>query len=417
MARLEAQSAMLYYPTPLSVGQRVVNHLVLPESGMTRLFDPCCGEGAILASMAKTIKLAYPDRVVDTWGIELYPERAAAAARVLDNVREMPFEVAGFAPMSVRRRFSLCLFNPPYDTVDGKRLEQTFWRKLSTWTGVGSVVVAVLSYRGLTHSMMEDIIGNYKTLAVWRFGDTGTPGERFETFKQIVLVLERETSEASYKSYVDYAEVSRKMRQYGASASEYAIRQLPTEPPADLVIKLTRAYGGGRIIRRSFTEGERQAALNDTTLHEQMTAKLFPVSVQMERPLMPLRVGHIAMVVAGGQAGTMAMDGEVFKGRAVKTQVETTDPDDPTTTYLTDKYDTHITEVTRKGLRHLTLAPEIEAFLNDKADTFKEHIETEFVPYGNDITDAEHAILDTLSLLQPFQQPSTGKADTAFSDP
>jgi len=397
LARLESMTKMQFSPTPVSIGQKVVGHIALPETGIIRLFDPCCGEGEILNSMAKTIKQAYPDREVQTWGIELSPERAAIAATVLDNVREMPFEVAGFAPMSVRRRFSLCLFNPPYGTDSSIRLEETFWRKLSTWTGVGSIVVAVLPYTGLTSRMMHDITANYKTLAVWRFGDTGTPDEQFDTFKQIVLVLERETSVAGAGSWADYNVVNSKLRQYGAGAGLHTIKDLPTEPPADLLIKLTPSYHGGRIIRRSFTEDERKAALKDTTLHEQMTAKLFPASVQMERPLMPLRVGHIAMVVAGGQAGTMTVDNEVFKGRAVKTQVTTTDQDDPSITYMTDKYDTHITHVTRNGMRHLTLPVEIETFLNSKADLFREHIETEFVPYGNSITPQEHAILDTLS--------------------
>ena len=51
MARLEAQSKLLYYPTPPSVVELVASWF--RAEGTTRLVDPCCGKGEALAQFGK----------------------------------------------------------------------------------------------------------------------------------------------------------------------------------------------------------------------------------------------------------------------------------------------------------------------------------------------------------------------------
>jgi type I restriction-modification system DNA methylase subunit len=48
--RLEAKIKMGYYPTPLSVVERVRSFLKFPEEN-ANLFDPCCGEGLALKNL------------------------------------------------------------------------------------------------------------------------------------------------------------------------------------------------------------------------------------------------------------------------------------------------------------------------------------------------------------------------------
>ena len=61
--RLEAKIKMGYYPTPLSVVERVRSSLGFPEENVN-LFDSCCGEGLALKNLKGDAKAT-------TYGIEL----------------------------------------------------------------------------------------------------------------------------------------------------------------------------------------------------------------------------------------------------------------------------------------------------------------------------------------------------------
>ena len=78
MARLEAQSKLLYYPTPPSVVETIATWF--KSEGKTRLVDPCCGKGEALAQFARLI-----DPEAETWGVEISYSRAAEAKEVLST--------------------------------------------------------------------------------------------------------------------------------------------------------------------------------------------------------------------------------------------------------------------------------------------------------------------------------------------
>jgi hypothetical protein len=68
---------MGYYPTPASLLDAISSYLNSDPAGVTRLLDPCCGEGEALAHIAARLDAS------ETWGAELSPARAAIAANVL----------------------------------------------------------------------------------------------------------------------------------------------------------------------------------------------------------------------------------------------------------------------------------------------------------------------------------------------
>ena len=117
--RLEGKSKLGYYPTPMITLARLITWLGIYNNGFRRFFDPCCGEGTALASIAS----AYP---AETVGVELSDVRAAEASRVLDKVLNTSYESIHTTPGA----YSLVLLNPPYDgesmTGGGKRMEETF---------------------------------------------------------------------------------------------------------------------------------------------------------------------------------------------------------------------------------------------------------------------------------------------------
>jgi ubiquinone/menaquinone biosynthesis C-methylase UbiE len=91
MARLEAQSRLLYYPTPEVVTRLIASHFKAEKP--VRLADPCCGTGEALRIFADTLGVP-----AETWGVELSYSRAQAAARTLDRVLPASFYHVTWSP-------------------------------------------------------------------------------------------------------------------------------------------------------------------------------------------------------------------------------------------------------------------------------------------------------------------------------
>jgi len=109
MARLEAQSKLLYYPTPNSVVDLLSTWFKVTQP--VRLADPCCGTGEALRRFANGLGMQFP---VETWGVELSYSRAQEAAKVLDRVLPISFyslTTSKWSPASV----GLVWNNAPYD--------------------------------------------------------------------------------------------------------------------------------------------------------------------------------------------------------------------------------------------------------------------------------------------------------------
>lgn len=104
MARLAAVEKGEYYPTPLTIVDTIAQAIDVQEGrGVFHLLDPCAGEGLALAHLAASIrkKAGCP---VQTWGVEISPDRARQAAKRLDTVIEAPFEATTWSPSAISRR-------------------------------------------------------------------------------------------------------------------------------------------------------------------------------------------------------------------------------------------------------------------------------------------------------------------------
>ena len=105
--RNEARIKMGYYPTPLTVVERVRTFLNYPQ-GNVNVFDPCCGEGLALQNLVEGTNAT-------TYGIELDEYRAEQAKRLLDHVLKGSYEDARVTNSA----FSCLFLNPPYDWESG----------------------------------------------------------------------------------------------------------------------------------------------------------------------------------------------------------------------------------------------------------------------------------------------------------
>ena len=90
--RIEARIKMGYYPTPLSVVERIRSFLRFPHDHVS-LFDPCCGEGLALKNLAKDAK-------VTTYGIELDESRAEQVKINLDHKKQVSITPSKAGPQA-----------------------------------------------------------------------------------------------------------------------------------------------------------------------------------------------------------------------------------------------------------------------------------------------------------------------------
>ena len=87
--RLQGQAQLGYFPTPPSQIELMatwLQHAGTPGS-LARFLDPCAGQGEALADLAGRL-----GKGIQTYGIELSPQRAEQAAQVLDQVLPTGFE-------------------------------------------------------------------------------------------------------------------------------------------------------------------------------------------------------------------------------------------------------------------------------------------------------------------------------------
>lgn len=104
---------MGYYPTPLSVAERIKTFLSFPAENVNFL-DPCCGEGAALKNVMEGANAT-------TYGIELDDYRAKQAKDTLGHVLQ-----CGYEDVRISNNAYGCLFlNPPYDWQDSSLLDES----------------------------------------------------------------------------------------------------------------------------------------------------------------------------------------------------------------------------------------------------------------------------------------------------
>lgn len=122
-----------YFPTDQATLSRIAACLDIPASagGLLRIFDPCCGTGEALASLASTLQ---SEKIsCQTYGIELEKDRAQEAMSRLTSVIKSDVENCTMQGSAV----GLLFLNPPYgfaakDNLSNqrtKRLEELFFAR------------------------------------------------------------------------------------------------------------------------------------------------------------------------------------------------------------------------------------------------------------------------------------------------
>ncbi|MFN8472129.1 MAG: DUF6094 domain-containing protein [Anaerolineae bacterium] len=311
MARLESTAKAGYYPTPPSVAASIARHLTAEARGgkrVIRLLDPCAGTGEAAASIAHALG-------AESFGIELNDERAEAARARLDHV----LATSAFSIRLAHGAFSCLFVNPPYDADEEKRrLEHVFLTSLTRALCPRGVLVFLIPQRRLALSARYLAV-HFTHFAAYRF-----PAPEYAAFGQMVLFAVRKPQSSLDATAQDQLE----------AWSRDALMPLPDQPDRTFVVP---ALPAGDVLFASLffdpaqavAESQRRGVWTQPGLTEQ----LWPPEERPVRPLMPLRRGHLALLIAAGLLNNVVLSQAdrriLVKGRTHKVliQVETDDAD------------------------------------------------------------------------------------------
>jgi hypothetical protein len=298
MARLEAQSKLLYYPTPDWVVALIASHFTA-RAAKIRLVDPCCGTGAALQQLTQQLKT--PTVSMETWGIELSYSRAVEATQVLDVVLPASFYAVNWSDRSV----SIAFNNPPYDWSDqtdekGRKVrhELLFVQQVTPRLVVGGHQVIIVPRAMLNDiRLARHLIGWYTQVQVARFPDRS--GDGYEAFGQIVIfaIGRREKYIAPGKTEI-------------AMLTDLIDLPILTTGVGETVIPACPADGGRFNYVPATPEDLVRAARASHTLASDTWSRataVRPIGEAFE-VAMPLQIGHGTMMISGGQLGVLPIE-------------------------------------------------------------------------------------------------------------
>ncbi|MBX3670921.1 MAG: class I SAM-dependent methyltransferase [Rhodocyclaceae bacterium] len=312
-----------YFPTDDRTLQSVLTALD-SDAAALRIIDPCCGEGAALASVKQ--HLAAGGAQVTAWGIEVDSERAWHAKTVLDCAAHS--DVADV--FVTQRSQGLLWLNPPYGYAvadqagtsgasASDRLEKQFFRRAVAWLQFGGVMVLIVPYTTLDKEFATLIARHFERVQVFL-----APEQQFR--QAVVLGVKRraDTPQADVQAAVEAAATGKvELLPDFWTGEPYVVPGAKDEEPKLRVLSIDPVQ----------LEAELQRC-QPHTLWPQF-ARRFSGGLRTPRPpLRRLGEWHLALALASGQVNglvagsdgsTLLVKGDTFKDRDRKVNYETRD--------------------------------------------------------------------------------------------
>jgi len=304
VSRLESTARAGYFPTPPRVAAAIAEYLSVNVAGRrtVRLLDPCAGTGEAVLTVAQPFG-------AETYGIEINEDRAEHALSRLDHV----LATSAFSVRLANGAFSVLFLNPPYaDDDEKRRLEHAFLTGLTRALCVGGVLVFLIPQRRLAVSARY-LASHYEGFRAYRF-----PDPEYHDFRQMVLFANKKP-----RPILDQT-VERQLE--GWSATELTpLAETPGETGQVVVPTLPT----GEVLFATLFFDPQQAAAEaqrrGVWVQPQLADQLWPPDERPVRPLMPLRKGHLALLIAAGMLNNLVLSQDaqclLVKGRTHKEMV------------------------------------------------------------------------------------------------
>ena len=303
--RLAGQIKMGFYPTPSVLIPRIKSFLRFPMRGKASVLDPCCGEGEALRDLVT-------DNNAVSYGIELDRARASGAKHNLDHVITGDYRQTRISNQS----FSLILNNPPFDyDTSSDRKEFIFLRDTVKYLQAKGILVYIIPQHRLGRKIAKILSLRFEQIRIFRF-----PDPEYQSFKQIVVfAVKKDTPKEDIAIYQGLLTVANQDLPELPLCSE-AIYEVPESKAISVfkstiidLVELQKSLGKSSVWSR---------LNNITSTHANQIAK---------KPPLPLRTGHLALVLASGYLDGEVGEGEnlhIVKGRVFKEIKENTKTSD-----------------------------------------------------------------------------------------
>jgi hypothetical protein len=291
----------------------IAGHLAVAPHGskqIIRLLDPCAGTGVAVAALGRALG-------AETYGIELSTERAAEAQVMLGHA----LATSAFSVRLSNGAFSCLLLNPPYDQDDDKRrLEHAFLTSLTRALCPRGILVFVIPQTRLAISARY-LAAHYTGFCAYRF-----PDPEHTAFGQMVLFAARKSQALADPTAQAQLE----------AWAESRLPPLPDDPERPMAV--VPAVPAGEVLFAPLGFDPRVAAAETRRrgvwTQPAFTEQVWPAEESPMRPLMPLRRGHLALLIAAGLLNNVVLERPdrrlLVKGRVRKDVVQA-ESDDETT--------------------------------------------------------------------------------------
>jgi hypothetical protein len=292
--RLSAQAKMGYYPTPEGVIPAITKYLKRQREGLIRILDPCVGEGLAVQAIGSHLQ-------AETFGIEIDLDRGSKARNVLTKCLVTDYQNTRIS----RNSFSVLYLNPPYDWAvrddeieKSERYERTFLRDCRPYLCPGGILVYLIPQNRLDGHIARMLSYRFEQVSVFRF-----PEAEYRAFKQLAIfgVLKRRPDKDD--STAQY------LRQCGQLQA--VVPYLPEDPPHIYNVPLSPAKGTFIFRSKEIDPEELALEIEQHGVFFQIEEMTTPLRMaERIKPVMPLRYGHLAQILAGGFMNGIVWDKE-----------------------------------------------------------------------------------------------------------
>ncbi|MFD1736193.1 DUF6094 domain-containing protein [Bacillus salitolerans] len=181
MSQIGNKLRMGFFATPEAQGEYIKQ--LLDFQGDCSVFDPTCGEGAILHQLTKGQR---EDITISTYGVEIDKGRALKAKEFLTHALHAPIE----SMVISNDVFSMVWLNPPYDFAmknEDERADRKEYIELVRNTRYlapnGVMVYVIPSYRFSDEKIARFLATHFDNVGILRFSD-----EDYDDFKQCYFI-------------------------------------------------------------------------------------------------------------------------------------------------------------------------------------------------------------------------------------
>ena len=302
-----------FYPTPQRCVQLLAGLLNAGASdaaaymSVIRILDPCCGAGDACRELADQMNQRTSVKTL-TYGVELEKNRAEQAREQLGFTLSSDI----FQTSIANNSFQVLLLNPPYDfDQESKRVEHSFLTHCTKYLEDRGLLVFIVPKHRLGVSARY-LASHYTQLECRRF-----PDPEYDDFDQVMLLGRRRIRPEHIPR------MEKTIREW--AISDPGDLKTLADPPGILPVQAPTGKVGDILFTirnvnptRAAEEARRSGLWTWTSIQE----SLWPTESHKTQPLMPLRQGHMATLIAAGFLDNLCLETNgkrvLVKGRTTK---------------------------------------------------------------------------------------------------